>query len=202
MARSAPAAPRPTSPHPREEGVVAEAARRMAGAARPLNLGAWRQVARTGALPGDPDPDGTGVGLVRRWHQHLAVAIDLPMERLEPGPDRLPALLTAWLDLARRTEAIRAHVAATGGPRTRAESERQTLLLAGLLAEDLALMGAPEPRRSALDLIGELTAVAAAEDAAGRVLRSARRTLLGTSRREAPSWRDRLACLLHRPATA
>lgn len=147
--------------------------------ARPLGLGAWREVSRTGALPGDPDPDSTAAGLIRRWHQHLAVAIDLPMERLQPGADRLPELVRAWLDLARRTEPVRRHIAATSGPRAAAETERQTHLLAGLLAEDLALMGAPAPLRSAHDLLAELAAVAAAEDAAGRVLRDARRGLLG-----------------------
>lgn len=192
----------PQPAHQPAQPSIAEAARRMADAPRPLGLGAWREVSRTGALHGDPDPDGTAVGLVRRWHQHLAVAIDLPMERLEPGPDRLPALLAAWLDLARRTEPVRAHVAATGGPRAEAESRRQSALLAGLLAEDLALMGTPEPRRSATDLLGEMAAVAAAEDAAGRELSSARRALLGAPAPVAASWRTRLACLLHRPAAA
>ena len=187
--------------HP-ESGVVAEAARRMATAPRPLGLGAWREVSRTGALPGDPDPDGTAAGLVRRWHQHLAVAIDEPMERLEPGEDRLPALVTAWLDVARRTARVRAHIAATAGPRATAELQRQTALLAGLLAEDLALIGAPEPRRSARDLLGELAAVAAAEDAAGRELPSARRALLGDPEPAPPSWREWLSCLLRRPAAA
>lgn len=184
------------------EPTLAEAARRLAVAGPPLGLGAWREVSRTGSLPGDPDPDGTAAGLVRRWHQHLAVAIDLPMERLEPGADRLPALVTAWLDLARRTAAVRAHVAATGAARAQAEAGRQRELLAGLLAEDLGLMGAPEPRRSAVDLLGEMAAVAAAEDAAGRELRSARRGLLGTSEPASPTWRERLSCLRHRPAAA
>ena len=158
---------------------MADAARAFAGGTRPTSLGAWREVSRTGALPGDDDPDSTAAGLVRRWHQHLAVAIDLPMERLQPGADRLPELVRAWLDLARRTEPVRAHVARTSGPRATAEAERQARLLAGLLAEDLALMGAPAPLRSAQDLLAELAAVAAAEDAAGRVLRDARRGLLG-----------------------
>ena len=194
IARTAPAPP--ATP-------VADAARSFTAAgSRPLGLGAWREVSRTGTLPGDPDPDGTAAGLVRRWHQHLAVAIDLPMERLEPGPDRLPALLTAWLDLARRTEPVRAHVARTAGPRAQAEAQRQADLLTGLLAEDLALMGVPEPRRSARDLLTELAAVAAAEDAAGRVLRDARRGLLGAEAPAQPTVRDRLACLLRRPAVA
>jgi hypothetical protein len=166
-------------PAPQPEPTIAEAARRMSGATAPTALGAWREVARHGTLVGDPDPDRTAAGLVRRWYQHLAVAIDLPMERLAPGEDRLPELLTAWLDLARRTTAVRAHIAATGGPRTATESARQHDLLAGLLAEDLAVLGAPLPRRSAADLLSELAAVAEAEDAAGKVLRSARAQLIG-----------------------
>ena len=183
---------------------VADAARAFAaaGAARPTALGAWREVSRTGTLVGDDDPDSTAAGLVRRWHQHLAVAIDTPMERREPGEDRLPELVQAWLDLARRTEAVRRHVALTGGPRAAAESDRQSRLLAGLLAEDLALMGAPAPLRSARDLLTQLAEVAAAEDAAGRVLRGARRSLLGAEPESRPTVRERLSALLHRPATA
>lgn len=173
---------------------VADAARAFAasGGTRPTALGAWREVSRTGTLAGDADQDSTAAGLIRRWHQHLAVAIDLPMERLEPGVDRLPALVRAWLDLARRTEPVRRHVAATAGPRATAEAARQSRLLAGLLAEDLALMGAPSPLRSARDLLAELEAVARAEDAAGRVLRDARRSLLGAEPTERLSLRGRL----------
>lgn len=181
---------------------VADAVRAFAGGVRPTSLGAWREVSRTGALPGDPDPDSTAAGLVRRWHQHLAVAIDLPMERLEPGADRLPELVRAWLDLARRTESVRRHVALTSGPRAAAEAERQARLLAGLLAEDLALMGAPAPLRSAHDLLVELAAVAAAEDAVGRPLRDARRSLLGAEPAPRPCLLERLARILQRPATA
>jgi len=174
------------------------AAAGLARAGRPLGLGAWLEVSRTGTLPGDPDPDSTAAGLVRRWHQHLAVAMDTALERLSPGPDRLPELVLAWLDLARRTANVRAHVAATGGERTTAEQERQTRLLAGLLAEDLALLGAPEPHRSALDLLALLAEVAAAEDEAGRPLKALRRSVLGEQAQErAVTWRDRLAGWLH-----
>lgn len=162
------------------------AAQGMAGAGRRLGLGAWREVQRTGALPGDPEPDRTAAGLVRRWYQHLAVALDTPMERLTPGPERLPALVTAQLDLARRTENVRAHVAQTGGPLAAAEAERQRALLAGLLAQDLALMGAPQALRSARDLLAELDAVTAAEDAAGRPLPRLRRTLVQAEPGQAP----------------
>ena len=161
---------------------LTDAARRLAGApAGPLGLGAWREVQATGALPGDPDPDSTAAGLVRRWHQHLAVAVDLPLERELPGEHRLPALVEAWLDLARRTEPVRRHVALTAGPRAAAEQGRQDALLAELLGQDLAVLGAVDPLRSARDLLRELALVAAAEDAAGRPLADERRSLLGST---------------------
>lgn len=178
-----------TITHPHDDTAVRDAAQAFAqrDPARPLPLGAWREVTRTGTVATDCDPDATAAGLVRRWHQHLAVVIDLPMERYAPGPDRLPALLTEWLDLARRTEAVRAHVARVGGPRTAAEQARQAQLLNRLLAEDLAALGAPDPQRSAADLLAELAEVAAAEDAAGTPLASARRALLGTGEQGRPS---------------
>ena len=191
------------SPRPAEVSYE-QAARGMAGASRPLGLGAWREVSRTGALPGDPDPDSTAAGLVRRWHQHLAVAIDLPLERTPAGEQRLPELVNAWLDVARRTASVRAHVAATGGPRTAAEVARQAELLTGLLADDLALLGALDPRRSARDLLAEMAQVAAAEDAAGRELKGARRGLLGQPQEDSGGcrWDRALARLtgLLRPA--
>ena len=181
----------PTLPRPAEISYQ-RAARGMAAAARPMPLGAWREVSRTGTIQNDPDPDATAVGLVRRWYQHLAVAIDLPLERLAPGPERLRELQTAWLDLARRTSPVRAHVAATSGPRALAEAARQRTLLAGLLADDLAVLGAVEPQRAAADLVAELAAVAAAEDGAGRVLRGARRSLVGGEERR--RLLDRVRC--------
>lgn len=175
-----------TPPSPRRSTRPAEpsyerAARRLATASRPMALGAWREVTRTGTLADDPDPDSTAAGLIRRWHQHLAVVIDLPIERCAPGAERLPKLVTAWLDLARRTAAVRAHIAVSAGQRAGVENARQSALLADLLAEDLAALGALEPRRSAADLLQEIAAVAAAEDAAGRVLPDARRSLLGAA---------------------
>ena len=188
------------------EPTIAEAARRMAGASRPTPLGAWREIARTGALPGDPDPDSTAAGLVRRWHQHLAVAIDLPMERREPGEERLRELVVAWLDLARRTEPVRGHIARTSGPRSAAEAARQRLLLAGLLAEDLAAVGAADPERSAAELLDGLAGLAAEEDVAGRPLGAARAHLLARAGAASPAapahgWLDRLVGRL-RPARA
>ena len=181
----------PTLPRPAEISYE-RAAAGMATAGRRMPLGAWREVSRTGTIAADPDPDTTAVGLIRRWYQHLAVAIDLPLERTVPGSERLTELQTAWLDLARRTAPVRAHLAATSGPRALAEGSRQRTLLAGLLAEDLAVVGAVEPQRAALDLLGELTAVAEAEDAAGRVLRDARRSLVGGQ--EPRTLLDRFRC--------
>lgn len=202
------AAPVPTS-RPAEPSIE-EAARRMAAATKPMALGAWREVTRTGTLTEDPDPDGTAAGLVRRWHQHLAVVIDLPMERYAPGDERLPALMTEWLDLARRTARVRSHVAAVGRGRTAAEAARQSALLTRLLADDLAVLGAVDPARSAADLVRSLAEVAAAEDAAGRVLPDARAVLLGTTgvpvaapapRRLLCRLTDRLGTRLHAAAT-
>jgi hypothetical protein len=48
-------------------------------------------------------------------------------------------------------------------------------------------MGAPEPRRSAVDLLDGLDEVAAAEDAAGRVLPRLRRALLQAEHRGTPA---------------
>lgn len=186
------------APHGSNEICYERAAQGLAAAGRPLPLGAWREASRTGTIAADPDPDATAVGLIRRWYQHLAVVIDLPMERLAPGPERLQELQTAWLDLARRTAPVRAHVAATSGPRALAEAARQRRLLAGVLAEDLAVTGAVEPLHAAADLLGELAAVAAAEDAAGRVLRAARRPLVGGEQRR--TLLDRLRCRAAVPA--
>ena len=163
------------------EPTIEEAARRMAGS-RPLPLGAWREVMATGALAADrrpgADPDASAAALVRRWHQRLAVAVDEPIERGGPGAERLPQLLTAWLDLARKTAPVRGYVRQVAGPRTAAVQDRHEQLLVDLLAEDLALLGAPAPRRSALDLVRELHLVAEEEDGAGRVLPARRAALL------------------------
>lgn len=188
------AAPAPARP---EQICDEQIARRMSAGARPLGLGAWREVTRTGTIAEDPDPDRTAAALVRRWHQHLAVAVDLPMERYGPGAERLPALIAEWLDLARRTTAVRRHVAVTGGPRSAAEAARQRTLLTGLLADDLAALGAPEPLGPAAELLHEVETVAAAEDAAGRVLPAARAAVLRAAHLPEPTAADRwLLCRL------
>ena len=102
--------------------------------------------------------------LVSRWHQRLAVALDEPLERLDPGADRLPAVLAAYLDTQRATT-------------VRPAAGR---LFTGLLEEDLRHLGAVAPDRAAADLLGELDAVVALEDAAGRELPVERRALLSS----------------------
>jgi hypothetical protein len=171
----------------------------LSAPSRPLPLGAWREVQRTGTLStSDDDPDATAAGLVRRWHQHWAVAIDLPVEQLSPGARRLEALVHAWLDLARRTAPVRAFVAATGGQRTAAEAVRQRVLLQRLLCEDLAALGEARPVQAGSVLVEQLAAVAAQEDAFGRVLRADRTELLALHGVVAPVARSLLARALDR----
>jgi hypothetical protein len=145
-----------------------------------------------------PDPDSTAAALVRRWHQHFAVAIDGPLERAASGSERLPEIVDAWLDLARRTAPVRAQVARFGGPRTAAEQARQEALLLGLLREDLALIGVPAPHAAATALLAEMTRIVAAEDRAGRPLRAQRVAALRAAGLgpAAPPARVRLATLL------
>jgi hypothetical protein len=184
-----------------EQPSIALAAARLAERGRPLGLGAWREVSATGALAGDTDPDATAAGLVRRWHQHLAVAIDLPVERLSPGEERLHALSAAWLDHARRTARVRGYVERHRGPRSDAETGRQRALLVQLLADDLAALGAAAPVRAAHDVLDDLAAVAAAEDAADAVLPALRAPLIAPPRPPRSALRARLAGLL-RPIPA
>jgi hypothetical protein len=113
---------------------------------------------------------------VSRWHQRLAVALDAPLEQLDPGAERLPAVVTAYLDVQRATD-----VRPVAGP-----------LLLAVLEEDLAHLGAVAPRRAATDLLAELVAVVALEDAAGRALPEQRAALLpatATPVRARRSWR-------------
>lgn len=106
-------------------------------------------------------PDGV---LVSRWHQRLAVALDGPLEQLDPGADRIGPVVTAYLDTCRATT-VRPHPGR---------------LLLSVLAEDLHALGAVDADRAAVDLLVELDAVVALEDAAGRVLPSERAALLPT----------------------
>lgn len=104
-------------------------------------------------------PDGV---LVSRWHQRLAVALDGPLEQLDPGADRIGAVVTAYLDTSRATT-------------VRPDPGRVFL---SVVAEDLHALGAVDPGRAAVDLLAELDAVVALEDAAGRVLPAERAALL------------------------
>ena len=150
----------------------------------PTPLGAWREVGRTGRLVDDPDPDRTAAGLIRRWHHHLAVVTDEPVERHAPGAARLAGLARAYLDLARRTPGVRAHLARIDGPASRAERARQRAVIVDLLTAVLVVLGHAEPVGDAADLLAALDAVAGQEDLAGRPLRALRRDLIASAPRQ------------------
>ena len=139
----------------------------------------WRELLQTGstARP-DPDPDATSAALVRHWHQRFAVAIDGPLERAATGAERLPQIVHAWLDLARRSAPVRAYVDAFAGDRAAAELTRQSALLLGLLSEDLALIGVRQPEAAAGALLLAMRELAQEEDRAGRVLPARRAAAL------------------------
>ena len=165
----------------------------------PTPLGAWREVGRTGRLADDPDPDRTAAGLTRRWHHHLALVLDEPVERHAPGATRLAGVAQAYLDLARRTPGVRAHLVRVDGPASRAERARQRAAVVDLLAADLMALGHAEPVDAAGDLLESLDAVARQEDLAGRPLRALRRGVLpGSPASHRPSRRLRcVAGLVH-----
>jgi hypothetical protein len=110
------------------------------------------------------DSDLSDGVLVSRWHQRLAVALDGPLEQLDPGADRIGAVVTAYLDTSRATTA-RPHPGR---------------LFLSVLTEDLHALGAVDAGLAAVDLLAELDAVVALEDAAGRVLPAERAALLPT----------------------
>lgn len=121
-----------------------------------------------------PDSDLSDGVLVSRWHQRLAVALDGPLERLDPGAERSAAVVSAYLDTCRVTT-VRPHPGR---------------VFLSLLAEDLHALDALDHTRAAVDLLAEMDAVVALEDAAGRVLPAERAALLpapagGPSRRAA-----------------
>lgn len=153
-------------------------------------LGAWRDLLEgrsvVDARAAGPEADGTAAALVGLWAQHFAVAIDGPMERAGGGSERLPEIVEAWLDLARRTAPVRSHIAATGGPLTAARQARHDALVVSLLREDLALMGADAPDTIARALLKELALVAAAEDRAGTRLPAHRTAALRAASLPAP----------------
>jgi hypothetical protein len=141
-------------------------------------LAVWHELLGGGRPDPHVDGDRTSAALVGRWYQHFAVAIDGAVERAASGEERLPELVDAWLDVARRTQPVRAYVARHAGPLTCAEQRRQARLLARLLAENLRLLGADAPERRAFELVRELEVVAGAEDRAGRRLPASRAALL------------------------
>lgn len=148
-------------------------------------LSAWREAQTTGGLrEHGPRRAAVVAGLARRWRLELDEQVEAVVVRHAPGGRRLRLLLGTALDRSRATAGVRALLADEG------VDLALDGLLAGHVAEDLAALGVPSPARSAADLLGELAAVTAAEDAAGRVLRSERRALLAAP---APRRRLRLA---------
>jgi AcrR family transcriptional regulator len=160
-------------------------------------VAAWRYVDEHGdAMPGAYDRDGLLADLAAHAGQRLVARLDAPLEHEPPGSDRLRQVLTVWLDLARATPRVRAFLEREATGRARAQLEQQRRLVVDLLAEDLAALEAPDPRRSAVDLLREADAVAALEDAAARPLRRERAALLaGPAGGKAP--RPSLARRLH-----
>lgn len=127
------------------------------------------------------DSDLSDGVLVSRWHQRLAVALDGPLEQLDPGADRIGAVVTAYLDTARATT-------------VRPQPGRPFL---SVLAEDLHALGALDAGRAAVDLLAELDAVVTLEDTAGRVLPAERAALLPAAAATGRSvrWFTRRRCL-------
>lgn len=127
------------------------------------------------------DSDLSDGVLVSRWHQRLAVALDGPLEQLDPGAERSAAVVSAYLDTCRATT-------------VRPRSGRVFL---SVLADDLHALGALDPARAAVDLLAELDAVVALEDAAGRVLPAERAALLPAAAPTGRSvrWFTRRRCL-------
>ena len=156
----------------REERV--ERIRALAGG----GLTTWREAQTTGDLAErGPRRAALVQGLVRRWHHSLDLQLESVLERELPGEQRARLLVGVWLDVARATQGVRAVVAREGADLTHAQRP-----LLAMLEEDLRAAGAPDPARSARDLLREVEAVAAAEDRAGRPLPRERRALFAHRR--------------------
>lgn len=146
---------------------------------QPRRIPAWRHVAAHGDLPpGRYDREAAVADLAAHAGQRLAVLLDAPLEALPPGPDRLRAVVTGWLDSVRTAAPAYAFLDREADGRARALLDRQGRLLTSVLAEDLEALGAPDPRRSAADLLREARTVAALEHSTGRSLRRERAALL------------------------
>jgi hypothetical protein len=130
----------------------------------------WRHVLETGDLPAGAPVEAATAELAAHLGQRLVVALDV---------EGLPALVEAWLDLARATAPVRALLDASAGDRARHLLARQREDVLGWLAQELAGTGARDPRRAAVDLLREAEQVAVAEQLAGRVLRDERAPLTG-----------------------
>lgn len=122
------------------------------------------------------------VGVHRRWYQRLAVRLDPLLEDQPPGPQRLHAIVGAWLDLALDTPGWPALLRRFAGTSPLdGEVRHQLRRLAGLATVDLAVAGHPSPRDAAARIVWGLADVACREADAGRPLTSLRRQLLGAS---------------------
>lgn len=147
--------------------------------AQPRRIPAWRHVASSGDLPpGRYDRDAAVADLAAHAGQRLAVLLDEPLEALPPGPQRLRAVVTGWLDSLRDAARVHAFLDREADGRARVLLDRQLRLLVSVLVEDLDALGVPDPRRSAADLLREARAVAALEHTAGKALRRERAALL------------------------
>jgi hypothetical protein len=130
----------------------------------------WRHVLETGDLPAGAPVEAATAELAAHLGQRLVVALDV---------EGLPALVEAWLDLARATARVRALLDASAGDRARALLAQQREHVVGWLAQELAGTGARDPQRAAVDLLREAEQVAVAEHLAGRVLPGERAPLTG-----------------------
>lgn len=122
------------------------------------------------------------VGVHRRWYQRLAVRLDPLLEDQPPGPQRLHAIMGAWLDLALDTPGWPALLRRFAGtsPLDR-EVRHQLRRLTGLATVDLAVAGHPSPRDAAALIVRGLADVACREADAGYPLTGLRRQLLAPS---------------------
>ncbi|AYF73494.1 TetR/AcrR family transcriptional regulator [Nocardia yunnanensis] len=111
-----------------------------------------------------PDRRGYVVALHRRYHEQLAVTIAAAVGDREPGPDRLRAGLTAYLDACLATRGTKAFLAQS---RTDAdlldEVNARNQLVAAVIVPDLAVLGWADPASVAHLVIAMAAETALAE---------------------------------------
>lgn len=122
------------------------------------------------------------VGVHRRWYQRLAVRLDPLLEDQPPGPQRLHAIVGAWLDLALDTPGWPALLRRFAGTSPLdGEVRHQLQRLADLVTVDLIVAGHPSPRDAAARIVRRLADVARSEAHAGRLLADLRHQLVAAS---------------------